>query len=176
MQLRKINAGISLLCTVLLLYHAIFLGVWMLSKGAAAMPLKQAARALMGLMVLHGFISIFQGVSAHSETETNPGRQYPKLNRATMIQRISGILLFVFAALHVAGTVGLMQPPQVVHAILPPLFFTIALLHTAVSSSKALITLGIGSAKAIKVADRVIKVLCVVTLIADITGFYLFVC
>ena len=55
-------------------------------------------------------------------------------------------------------------------------FFTIALLHTAVSSSKALITLGIGSAKAIKVADRVIKVLCVVTLIADITGFYLFVC
>ena len=48
--------------------------------------------------------------------------------------------------------------------------------HYAVSISKAFITLGIGDAKFIKTADIAIKAICATTLIADIIGFYLFVC
>ena len=66
-----------------------------------------------------------------------------------------------------------MQPPQIVHVIVPPLFFTLSLAHVAVSASKALITLGIGNAKFVRVADIAIKLLCCATLIADLIGFYL---
>ena len=78
-------------------------------------------------------------------------------------------------ALHVLGVVGITNPPQLVHAILPPLFFAFSLMHVAVSVSKAFITLGIGNAKAIKAIDIAVKMLCAVTLVADIVGFYLYV-
>ena len=59
------------------------------------------------------------------------------------------------------------------HAILHPLFFAIVLAHVAVSVSKAMITLGIGNAKVIKVVDVVMKVICIATFVAGIIGFYL---
>ena len=87
---------------------------------------------------------------------------------------ISGMALILLVILHLAGVMGITQPPKAVHAILPPLFFAVALMHTALSTGKALITLGIGNAKAIKVVDIVIKILCTLTLVAAVTGFYLY--
>ena len=63
-----------------------------------------------------------------------------------------------------------MQPPKIVHAM----FYTIVLMHAAVSTSKAFITLGIGNAKFVKVVDIVVKVICAATLIAALTSFYLY--
>ena len=74
------------------------------------------------------------------------------------------------------GATGIMQPPPLIHAIVPPLFFTIVLAHVAVSTPKALITLGFGNTKFIKISGIVIKVICIATLVADIVGFYLYVC
>lgn len=173
---RKINAVFSLLCTFLLMAHAIFHAVWMLSRGS----IEKAANAsiiswiLFGVMIIHAYISIDLAISAHTGTEKRKCKSYPKMNIPTIIQRASGVSLILFAVLHVLGTIGVLQPPQVVHAILPALFFTIALLHTAISTPKALITLGIGNVKLVKAADIAVKVLCGVTLIADITGFYLY--
>ena len=96
------------------------------------------------------------------------------MNVSTLVQRISGVLLIPFTALHIAGAVGFMQPPEIVHAILPPLFFALALAHAAVSTSKAFITLGIGNARFIKVADIVIKVICAATLITCVIAFNLY--
>jgi hypothetical protein len=129
---------------------------------------------LFGLMLVHAVISIDLAISAHSETEKRKGKSYPKLNVATILQRVSGVAMIVFAGLHVAGAAGYMQPPKLVHAILPPVFFTIALAHVAVSTSKAFITLGIGNAKVVKAVDIVVKVICAATLIATLTGFYLY--
>ena len=98
------------------------------------------------------------------------------MNRVTYIQRASGISLILLTFLHIAGTVGILTPPQLVHAILPPVFFAITLMHAAISTSKAFVTLGIGNAKIIKVFDIAMKCLCVATLIADVVGFYLYVC
>ena len=96
------------------------------------------------------------------------------MNAPTIIQRISGVALIILTVLHIAGTVGILQPPRAVHAILPPLFFTVALMHTAISAGKAFITLGIGNAKVFKAIDITIKVICALTLVADVVGFYLF--
>jgi hypothetical protein len=39
-----------------------------------------------------------------------------------------------------------------------------------------MITLGIGNAKTVKAVDIIVKVLCAVTLVADVVGFYLYLC
>lgn len=174
MLLRKINAIISLLTTLFLLDHAIFTSVWMLSKGSVEQNAPVAPWILAGLMAAHAFISIFFAVSSLEEGEKRKVKSYPQMNAATIFQRVSGILLIIFSALHVAGASGAMQLPHIVHTILQPLFFSIALAHTAISTDKAFITLGIGNARVIKVISVVIKLLCVATLIAAVAGFYLY--
>ena len=175
MVLRKINAGVSLLTTVLLLFHAISISVWMLSRGAIEIAAGFMAWVLMGATVIHALISIDLAMSAHEGVEKRKCKKYPKLNASTMVQRISGVLMLVFTGLHVTGAMGLMQPPQAVHAVVPPLFFALALTHAAVSTSKAFITLGIGNAKFVKGVDIAIKVICGATLVACVVGFYLHV-
>ena len=174
MLLRKINAGVSLLTTALLLCHAVSHALWMLSGGNLDVTVDILSWVLFGAMILHALISIDLAISGHTDGGSHKHKSYPKMNIPTMVQRVSGVLLILFAILHVAGTAGPLKPPPVVHAILPPLFFAVALAHTAVSAGKAFITLGIGNAKAVKVIDIVVKVVCTVTLAADVTGFYLY--
>ena len=174
MLLRKINAVFSLLCTFLLMDHAIFHAAWMLSRGSIEKNINIIPWLLFGLMIAHAFISIDLAVSAHMGIEKRKCKNYPKMNIPTIIQRASGVVLILFTLLHIGGTMGYLQPPPLVHAILPVLFFTIALMHTAISTSKALVTLGIGNAKFVKIANIIMRVLCGVTLIADIAGFYLY--
>jgi hypothetical protein len=175
MLLRKINAGISLLITVMLMCHAIFNAVRMLTRGDGNPAIAgYMAWILSGLMVLHAIISILLGILAHKDGNKEKFNSYPKLNCRTLVQRITGILIILFTALHIAGAAGFMTPPQIVHAIVVPIFFFITLAHVGVSASKAFITLGIGNATFIKVADVAFKILSVVTLIAAVAGFYLF--
>lgn len=175
MLMRKINAIISLLATLFLLDHAIFTSVWMLSRGTVEQSAPVAPWILAGLVALHAFIGIYLAVSSHMEGETRKVKSYPKMNRVTIFQRVSGLLLIIFAVLHIAGASGAMNPPHIVHTIVPPLFFAIALAHAAFSTDKAFITLGIGNARFIKVLSVIIKVICALTLIASIAGFYLYV-
>ena len=171
---RKMNAGIGLLVTLLLFVHAISISVWTLSGGSIENVPTFIPWALTGLTLLHVFISIDMAISALMNAEKRPCKQYPKMNVSTWVQRISGVLMVIFTGLHIAGAMGYMKPPKVIHGIVPPLFFAIVLVHIAVSTSKALITLGIGNAKLVKAVDVAVKVLCGVTLIADVVGFYLY--
>jgi hypothetical protein len=174
MLMRKINAGLSLLTSIFLLDHAIFNAVRMISGGAIEKSGTFMSWILFGLMLAHAVISIDLAISAHSGTEKHKCKSYPKMNIATIIQRISGVILIVLAALHAAGAAGFMTPPPIVHVIVPAVFFTIALTHVAVSASKSFITLGIGNAKFVKAVDLVIKVICAAALIAALIGFYLY--
>lgn len=175
MLLRKINAGISLLCTLLLLDHAIFHAAWMLSGGSIEKSADNLPWILFLLMMVHAVISIVLAFLGHKGAEKRKCKNYPRMNVSTVVQRVSGMAMILFAVQHVLGVNGLWPMPMPVHAVLPPLFFVIALSHMAVSVSKALITLGVGNARFVKTADVIIKVLCGVTLIADIAGFYLYV-
>ena len=62
--------------------------------------------------------------------------------------------------------------PKILHTIMHPLFFGVCSMHIAVSVSKAMITLGIGNAKTVKIVDIIIKILCAVIWIASVIGFY----
>jgi hypothetical protein len=172
MLLRKVNAVLSIICTVLILDHAIFLSVWMLSRCNIAKSENFIPIILMILVVAHAIISIVLGVIGHKNAEKRKCKEYPKLNVSTIIQRASGILMILLLVLHIVGATNYYQP-KILHAVLHPLFFAIVLSHVAVSGSKAIITLGIGSAKVVKVVDVVIKVICIATFIASVIGFYL---
>ena len=176
MILRKINAILSLLTTFMLMDHAIFHAAWMLSGCTIAKDANSMPRILVLLVAIHAIISIVLAILGHKGAEKRKCKGYANMNRVTYIQRASGISLILLTFLHIAGTVGILTPPQLVHAILPPVFFAITLMHAAISTSKAFVTLGIGNAKIIKVFDIAMKCLCVATLIADVVGFYLYVC
>ena len=171
-MLRKVNAVISLISTILLLVHAIFYSVWMLLRAGIAKMSAYPSQILVVLMLTHAIISIVLAVLGHKGAEKRKCNDYPKMNKQTYVQRITGILLILFIGLHIAGALNHFQP-QILHAIVHPLFFIIALAHVAVSTNKAFITLGIGNAKCIKMIDIVIKIICVFTIIACIIGFYL---
>lgn len=172
MWLRKINAVLGLISTILILSHAIFYSVWMLLRAGIAKMSEYPSQILVVLMISHAIISIVLAFLGHKGAEKRKCNNYPKMNKQTYVQRISGILLILFIGLHIAGALNHFQP-KILHAILHPLFFIIALAHVAVSTSKAFITLGIGNAKSIKIIDIVIKIICVLTIIASIVGFYL---
>ena len=172
MLLRKINAVLSLVSTILILVHAIFYSVWMLLRAGIAKMSVYPSQILVVLMMAHAIISIVLAILGHKGAEKRECNSYPKMNVATLVQRISGILIILLLGLHIAGSLNHFQP-KILHAILHPLFFVIVLAHVAVSTSKAFITLGIGNAKAIKIIDIVAKVICVLTIIAGIIGFYL---
>ena len=191
MKLRKINAGVSLITTILLLIHALSLAAWMLSRGSIPRIGSPVAWALAGAVVLHAILSIAIMISSHKGNKKSKVKAYPKMNVPTIVQRLSGILMLIGTGLHIADATGRLQPPNVIvagatgvaqqppqsslgHAILPPLFFILVMAHIAVSTSKAFITLGIGNAKFVKRMDIAVKLLCAVTLIADIVGFYLY--
>lgn len=176
MSTRRLNAVVSLLTTLLILFHAGFHAAWMLS--GHTIPKTQMATvvswALCGAMVIHAIISIDLLISHAMESKGKGGKKYAKLNVQTVFQRISGALLIPFSALHIGGTVGPVTPPPAVHATVPVLFFAVALAHASVSTGKAFITLGIGDAKTVKVVNTVMRVICGAILVAAAIGFYLY--
>ena len=129
---------------------------------------------LFGVMMLHAILSIVMAFLGHKGAEKRKCNGYAKLNRLTNIQRMGGILLVPLTILHIAGTVGVLQPPPLVHAILPPLFFAITLIHVAISTGKSFITLGVGNSKTIKAIDISMMLICAITLIIDVVGFHLY--
>ena len=174
MLLRKVNAVFALVSTLLLMDHAIFQAVRMLSKGSVEQNASSLPRILFAVMMIHAIISIVLGILGHKGAEKRKCNSYPALNRGAIFQRAGGVLMILLTVLHILGAVGVMTPPKIVHAVLPPLFFAVVLAHTAISTGKAFITLGIGNGRFYKIASVFVKVLCGATLVADVVGFYLY--
>lgn len=172
MKLRKINAALSLLATAMIMAHAVSLSVWMLSRCSIAKTDGVMPRVLTVVMVIHAVLSMVLVIGNRKEAQKQTHRAYPKLNISTYAQRITGVLMLLLLGIHIMGTMNHFQP-KMLHAVLHPLFFAAVLVHTAVSTGKALITLGIGNARAIRVVNAVVMCLCGVTLAAGVVGFYL---
>lgn len=182
MTLRKINAVLSLVTALLLIDHAGFYTVWMLSRGSIAKSADNMPMILACLVLVHALLSIailvrdrrgakIQALEGQAP-KTQAPKTYPKQNIPTYIQRISGVLMLVLLGFHIAGKVTSFQP-AILHAIIQPVFFAAALAHISVSVSKSMITLGIGTAKIIKIIDIIMAVICGVILVAALIGFYL---
>ena len=172
MKLRKINACLSIITSVLFLDHTIFLSVWMLSRCSIEKKADMMPWVLLAVTVIHAVLSIVLAILGHKGAEKRKCKEYPKMNIPTYVQRITGILMLLLLGLHIAGA-GNHYKPKIFHAIMQPLFFAAALAHISVSTSKAMITLGIGNAKVVKIVDIIMRIICVVAFVAAVAGFYL---
>ena len=170
MRLRKANAIISLITTALLLDHAIYYSIWMLSRGTISRPVEISPFILVGLIALHAVQSIAMAILGHKGAEKVPVKGYTKLNLPTVLQRATGIVMLILIAVHIAGASNYFQP-KALHAVVHPLFFAVVLTHTSISVIKALITLGIGSKKVLKCIGIVLLILCGTIMIASCIGF-----
>lgn len=128
---------------------------------------------LTALMAIHAILSILIEIRAHKEKGKGKVKPYVKLNRSTYIQRCTGILMLLLLGVHIAGAVNNYKLP-LLHAVLGPVFFAIVLAHVSVSTSKALITLGIGNAKVVKIVNIAMRIMCSVMFAAGIVGFYIY--
>ena len=175
MIVRKINAVVGLLTTLLLFDHSIFHAVWMLGRGAVEKSVDIMPWLLMGLMALHAVLSMGIVMLSRGDGNGPVGNAYTKSNVSTIIQKVSGMLLIVLTALHVASAAGPLVLPAVVGAIVTPLFYAVALVHVGFSVSKALITLGVGNVKVIKIVDIAAKAIFASILVFDIVSFYIYI-
>ena len=117
-MLRKINAVISLFITLLLLDHAIFHAVWMLSEGKIEKSASKMTFMLFGFMILHAILCVVILIRSRKGATVKKSKGYAKMNAQTYVQRISGMLLIVFVVLHivphpsqVASSVQVAVPP-----------------------------------------------------------------
>ena len=83
MILRKINAVLSLFTTVLLMVHAIFLSVWMLSRCSIEKSAGFMHWVLTFLMVLHAILCIILLIKSRKGVEKVEYKKYSELNIET---------------------------------------------------------------------------------------------
>lgn len=172
MVLRKINAGLSLLTTLLILDHTVFMSVWMLSAGTIQQSASKMPRILTVLVVIHAVLSIILVFRSRKGAAGQGYKAYPRENWKTYLQRITAVVMLLLLALHIIGAIRGLQP-KLLHGILHPVFFAAVLGHTAVSAGKALITLGIGNARVIRIVDVVMGILCAGIFLASVAGLYM---
>ena len=172
MKLRKLNAVISLITTVLILDHSIFYSVWMLSRGSVAKSADALPWVLTVLALIHTVLCIVIIARQHKDKAKQPHNSYAKLNAGTVIQRASGILMVVLLAVHIGGAANHFRA-KIFHTVMHPLFFAAVLAHISVSVSKAFVTLGVGNAKVIKALDVLMPIVCAAIFLAGVIGFYM---
>ena len=169
---RKVNASLSLVCTFLILVHGAYDAVWMMMRGLVPNLPKPMAFILMSFVIVHTILSIVTAILGSEGKSETKGKFYAKENIKTLVQRVFGALMVLLLAPHILG-MGNRLAPKNIHSIIHPIFFLAVYGHTAISTSKAFITLGIGNAKTIKVIDIVARILCILIFIASVVGLYL---
>lgn len=171
MKLRKINACLSLITTILLLVHSITYSISMISGFKIIFSLKPLSWILASLMVVHAVLSILLAKKTQKGAEKQNCKSYPKLNMANMMQRITGGAMLILTLVHIQGAFNYFHP-ALLHSIVQPLFFVVSLAHACVSVGRAFITLGIGNAKTIKIINILTTIVCANILILGVIGFY----
>ena len=164
MKLKKANAILALLATLLLLVHLGYSCFEYLTFYYNPGLTKLLAIPFAVVVCLHAVcgmgIVFFQSDGTRADL-------YPGLNARTVLQRLSAALIFPLLILHI-NTFSLMQASAaegktalvLLLMLAGPLFFAAVLTHAATSFSRALITLGLlASPKAQKTLDRVIYLL-----------------
>ena len=164
MKLKKTNAVLGLLSALALLVHVGYTVYAYLAFFYNPTLKLLTAIPLMMLICLHavcGMCSVF------FLADGTKFLMYPKLNRSTLIQRLSAALFFPLLILHL-NTFSLLQNCSkggqwfffALLLLSQPLFYAVTFTHTAVSISRALITLGLlADRKRQKRLDKIIFII-----------------
>lgn len=168
--LRKINAVVSLICILLILIHGSYDALWMFLRGKIDTISFPLPWILMGVVIIHAVLSILTAILA-TRGNKKEGKMYKKDNIKTLLQRMLGMIMIVVLVFHIVG-MGNHLNPKIFHSIIHPIFFMVVYVHSAISFSKAFITLGIGNIKFIKIVDIVSYIIFGVLFICSLIGLF----
>ena len=163
MKLKKINAVLALLTTLFILIHIGYNTYCYLAFYYNPTLKMVTSIPVMISVCLHGILGMLAVFLMGDGTKLTT---YPKQNIRTIIQRVSAALIFPLLILHL-NTFNILKscseegiwPRFILVIFCQIIFYGIIILHTAVSATKALITLGllISPAKQKKL-DRIIYI------------------
>lgn len=161
MQIKKANACISLIVVLLFLVHCLYQDYAYLNFLHQPEISAFLGFGLLFFMVIHVILAISSMILKHDSLKI----EYPALNKGTLLQRITGVLLLVLTLVHMNtfklvtgaasfGEVIMLDTIQV-------LFFAAGFLHIALSFDKALITLGfIVDRKKDRIIKTAVSIIC----------------
>lgn len=172
MSFKKFNAILGLVASVLLFDHTVSYTLYMLSGGSISALVTPFSWMLAACVLLHAVVSIASAIHAHKVRPSGQYKNYPRHNMRLNMQRNTGLLLLLLQGLHIWAAFMHFEPWPL-HAVLQPLFFAVALGHTAISFSRSLISLGIGTPRTIRIADIVAAIVCAVLWVASTVGLYI---
>lgn len=162
-MLKKINAIFAYITGALILMHTITMGLTMLGKVELKPIFAIIGMALTGALSIHIFISLFIMFF-------NKGNvlQYAKLNKSTIEQRISAILLLLFIHIHGENyfSGGNAVAPGIYGFVTKILFSTLVMSHFMPSIDKGLITLGIYNKTLVYIIKAIALSVYIFTLVA----------
>ena len=167
MKRKRMNAVLSLLSIIALLIHIGYSSYCYLAYYYNPFLKYVFSIPVMVLVALHAVLSMWFFL-LHPDGSTPD--LYPEMNKRTHIQRISAILILpaLFMHLYTYHLLQYFAQKTAVWLILAVevLFFGTVFIHTAVSFSRAWITLGIiSSSEAQKKMDRAVYMICLLAFV-----------
>lgn len=165
MTFKKINAGLALITAFLGLFHIVYVVITYLLMWYNPTIIGVTAGIFMTLTLIHAVLGMISITVLVDGTDL---KSYPKQNITTIVQRVSGILIFPLVFLHV-NTFDLLTDNAAsgnmimfwLLIVIQVFFFGDVLTHIALSVTRALITLGLltSSSKRERI-DRLVYVGC----------------
>lgn len=167
MVIKKINACITILATLMLFMHSIYQALTYVAHYHNSVITAILGHSLEMVVWIHALIGLYFVCIKHDSKII----KYKKLNLRTYIQRLSMIILLVLLVPHML-TFSILKhagsgPILLIVIIITVLFYGAIFTHIALSLSKALITLGIIiEDKQRKVVDIFMAVICGILFVA----------
>ena len=143
-SLRKINTLLIIVIAVMLLTHALLSLLYLYGAINYSPDFQITGRHLFYPVVAHIIISMY----LYFKDKSRGVNRYPKLNSDTRQQMISGIMIVIFASLHILGySFNPLGEPStfnisLYHFIVDTMLFVSIALHLRVSIPKFMISFG----------------------------------
>jgi hypothetical protein len=161
MKIKKINAAAALFTAVLLIIHVLYCCYEYIAMYYNETLKTVTALPFMIMTCLHAVMGMLSVFLLSDGTRAD---LYPRLNRATVIQRTTAALVFPLLILHlktfeILKNLSSQGQGFKLYAVMASqvLFYAVIMTHTAVSISRALVTLGIiKSNEKRKKTDRIV--------------------
>lgn len=166
MSLKKTNAVISWILIILLLVHIASTQLYMIAGIFNMQLMMQLPKALGMICVVHICISLGIVFFMHDGSDFT---KYGKLNRKTLLQRLSGIMIILLIHAHINlfasfiyENLPISAGKKIVVFIVEMIFFGAIFLHLDSSFTKSFITMGmIRSEKTERGIDIAARIFCV---------------
>lgn len=175
-MLKKANAVVSIFTVLCFFWHTLEMGMLLIGWIAYRPSLKTSAHILAVCVCIHVLFSMF--VMFFNKTDSS--KLYRAWSKETILQRVSAIALLFMVAYHIFENImGAGSAPEktMAFAAFEVAFTVVGSLHVAVSSARALITLGLlGSERSVRLAKGISWVIAGCIGCFSIAGVFAYVC